>query len=86
MWLKLVLALVVAYTEVKVQVRDLVRVVGIVAPSAPRRDLYPGKIRYIEPQMVNDGKWAQETCGGYPSRGKSRESQAKFRVGTMWGL
>ena len=36
MWLNVVLTLRVAYPEVNVQVRDLVRVVGIVAPFAPR--------------------------------------------------
>ena len=40
----------VAYTEVKVQVRVLVRVVSIVAPFAPWRGRYPEKIRYIEPR------------------------------------
>ena len=36
MWLNVVLTPRVAYPEVNVQVRDLVRVVGIVAPFAPR--------------------------------------------------
>ena len=36
-----------AYPEVKVQVRDLVRVVGIVAPL-PHGVRYPGKILFIE--------------------------------------
>ena len=39
----------VAYSEVKFQVRDLVRVVGNVAPFAPRGSVF-GKIRFIEPQ------------------------------------
>ena len=39
----------VAYPEVKVQVRDLVIVVGIVAPFAPRGSVF-GEIRFIEPQ------------------------------------
>ena len=43
----------IAYTGVKVQVRDLVRTVGIVDPFAPRGSRYPGKIRFIEPQEVN---------------------------------
>ena len=37
------------YPEVKLQGRDLVRVVGIVAPFVPTGDWYPGKIRFIEP-------------------------------------
>ena len=41
-----------AYTGVKFQVRDLVRIVGIVDPFAPREGRYPGKIRFIEPQGV----------------------------------
>ena len=36
MWLNVVLTLRVAYPEVNVPVRDLVRGVGIVAPFAPR--------------------------------------------------
>ena len=39
----------VAYLEVNVQVRDQVRVVGIVVPFAPR-GRYPGKIRFMEPR------------------------------------
>ena len=37
----------VAYPEVKVQVRNLVRVVGIVSPFAFTGDRYPGKIHFI---------------------------------------
>ena len=39
----------VAYPEVKVQVRDIVRVVGIVAPFAPSGIGTKGKFRFIEP-------------------------------------
>ena len=39
----------VAYPEVIVQVRDLVRVVGIVAPFAPRGSVF-GELRCIEPR------------------------------------
>ena len=41
----------VAYLEVKVQVRDLVRVVGIVAPLCPTGCQYSGKIRCIGYKM-----------------------------------
>ena len=41
-----------ACPEVKVQVWDLMRVVGIVAPLPPV-GLYPGKICFIDPQGVN---------------------------------
>ena len=45
----------VGYPEFKVQVRDLVRIVGMVDPFAPRGGggLYLGEIRFIEPQEVN---------------------------------
>ena len=45
----------VAHPDVKVQVRDLVRVVGIVAPL-PHGGQYPGKIH-----RAPGGKWAHET-------------------------
>ena len=41
----------VAYPEVKVQVRDLVRIVGIVAPF-DQGDRYPGQILFIVPQEI----------------------------------
>ena len=63
----------------KVQVRDLVRVEGIVVPFALRESV-PGEIRFIEPQ---GGIWAQETCAGAPSSGTLRESQAKVRNRTV---
>ena len=76
MWLNVVR---VAYPEVKVQVRDLVRVVGIVAPFDPRGgDRYPGKIIFIESQEVN-GHRRPVPC--VPSSGMPRECQAKFRTG-----
>ena len=62
MFLKIVLTPRQAYPEVKLQGRDLMRVVGIVAPFAPMGVRYPGKIRFIEPQ--EGGEWAQETCAG----------------------
>ena len=52
----------VAYSEVKVQVQDLVRVVGIVVPS-PRGGHFSGKIRFTA-----GGIWAQETCVGCPQQ------------------
>ena len=47
----------VAYPEVKVQVRDLVRVVGIVAPLPQGAGSVPGNseiIRFIEKPGVQD--------------------------------
>ena len=40
----------VAYLEVKIQVRDLVRVVGIVAPFAPQVVGIPGKLFLPSPR------------------------------------
>ena len=40
----------VAYPEVNVQVRNLVRVVGIIAPSAPRVVGYRGKLFLPSPR------------------------------------
>ena len=42
-----------AYPEVKLQGRDLVRFVGIVAPFAPLEGRYPEKNRFIESQGGN---------------------------------
>ena len=77
MWLNVVLNdRRVAYPEVKVQIQNLVRVVGIVAPFGPRRGRYRGKIRFrnMRPAPVA------------PSRGTPRDSQAKLRDWTMRGL
>ena len=72
----------VADPDVKVHVRHLVRVVGIVAPSAPRGSV-PGEIRFIETQWVNGHR---RPVSGAASRGTPRESQTNFRYGTVWGL
>ena len=54
----------VAYPEVKVQVRDLVRVVGIVAAFAPR-----GSVRWENSfYRATGGKWAQATCARCPQQ------------------
>ena len=76
----------VAYTEVKVQVRDIVWVVGIVAPlphgvTVPRKNsFYPAL----------GGKRAHLCRVPPPPPSHSsftpRESQAKFRDVTVWGL
>ena len=72
----------VTHPEVKVQVRDLVRVVGIVAPL-PRGGSVFGENSFYRPP---EGRWAQETFPGAPSSGAPRESQANFRDGTVWVL
>ena len=48
----------VAKRNIKLQLRDLVRVVGIGAPLATRGDVIRGKFVYQAPA----GKWTQETC------------------------
>ena len=85
MFLKIVLTPRQAYPEVKLQGRDLMRVVGIVAPFAPMGVRYPGKIRFIEPQE-GGGNGHRRRVPGASSSGTPRESQANFRVVTVWGL
>ena len=50
-----------AYPEVKLQGRDLVRVVGIVAPFAP---MGAGTRENSFYRTTGGGVWAQETCAG----------------------
>ena len=56
---------------------------GYFCSLCPTGGRYPGKIRFIEPQGVNGHR---RPVPGAPSSGVTRESQAKFRNGTMWGL
>ena len=67
----------VAYPEVKVQVRDLVRVVGIVASFVPRGSVFGENSFYRAPGGNGPGT---------PSSSTPRESKAKFRDRTVWGL
>ena len=61
-----------AYPEVKVQVRDLVRVVGIVAPFDQVGIAPPGKNSFYR---VPRGKWAQESVSpAAVCHGRARES------------
>ena len=73
----------VAYPEVKVQVRDLVRVVSIVAPLAPSGVSIRENSFYRAP----GGKWAQETCAGCHQRryatGEPGKVQGWYRVGIV---
>ena len=81
MWLNVVR---VAYPEVKVQVRDLVRVVGIVAPFDPRGGgSVPGKNYFYR---VPGGKWAEETCAVCPEQRFATGVPGKVQDGTVWGL
>ena len=72
----------IAYPEIKVQVRDLVRVVGIVGPFAQWGVSIQGKFVLSSPK----GFIHRRPVPGAPSSGTPRESQAKFRDGTVWGL
>ena len=74
----------VAYPEVKVQVRDLVRVVGIVSPVAPRGSVF-GKIRFIEQQGINGHR---RLMPGAPQRyatGEPGKAQGRDRMGIVEG-
>ena len=67
----------IAYPEVKVQVRDLVRVVGIVAPFAPRGSVF-GELRCIEPRgQMGTGDLCrvlqQQYATGEPGKVQGRE-------------
>ena len=76
----------VAYPEVKVQVRDLVRVMCIVAPFAPRGIGTRGNSFYRAPV----GKWAQETYAGCAQEryatGEPGKVQGRDRVGIVEGF
>ena len=65
----------VAHPEVKVQVRDLVRVVGIVAPLIRGISVFRIK-SYNQAQDVDEHK---RPMPGAPSNGIPRESHANFR-------
>ena len=56
---------------------------GYCCPLCPDGGRYPGKIRFIEPQ---GGNGSRRRAPGASSSGTPRESQANFRVGTVWGL
>ena len=64
----------VAYPEVTVQVRDLVRFVGIIAPLPHGESVFGESSIYRDPGC----KWAQETCAGCPlaevRHGRARQS------------
>ena len=75
----------VAYPEVKVQVRDLVRVVVIVDPLPVGGSVFGEKSFYLAPGC----KWAQETCDGCPqqlyAKGEPGKVQGRDRVGIVEG-
>ena len=75
----------VAYPDVKVQIRDIVRVVCIVAPFTPRGISVRGQFVLSSPR----GKWAQEPCAGCPQQkyptGKPGKVQGRDHVGIVEG-
>ena len=86
MWLNVVLNdHRVAYPYVKVQVRELVRVVGIVALFAQRRPL-PGTNSFYRALA---SKWAQTICSGCPQQryamGEPGKVQGQDRMGIVEG-
>ena len=68
--------------EVKVQGRDLVRIVGFITRFALLEAGTRGK--FVLSSFRGNGP--RKRVQGAPSRGTLRESQANFRVGTVWGL
>ena len=72
----------VAYPEVKVQVRDLMRVVGIVSPLSHGGGwgLVFGENSFYRAQGVNGHS---RPVPGAPRSSTPRENQAKFRDGTV---
>ena len=71
----------VAYTEVNIQVRDLIRVVGIVVPFAPW-----GLFGEISFYRAPGGKLAQETCVGCPQGRHTTEKQGKVQERDRMGI
>ena len=78
----------VGYPEVKVQVRDLVRVVGIVAalPHGMWAGSVPGEKSFYR---APGAKWAQEISARYPqqrcAQGEPDNDQGRYRVGIVEG-
>ena len=71
----------VAYPEVKVQVRDLVRVVGFVAPFAPRGDGTRGKFVLSSPS----GKMGTiDLCRVRPGAVRHGIARQRSRTGPCW--
>ena len=64
----------IAYPEVKVQVRDLVQVLSIVASFVPRGSVFEENSFYRAP----GGKWAQETCAVFPHQQYTTGEPGKF--------
>ena len=83
MWLNVVLTAQVAHPEVKVLVRDLVRVVGFFPPLPRGGSVFVDKSFYRAPA----GRWAQETCAGCPQQryitGEPGKVQGRDRVGIV---
>ena len=72
----------VAYPEVKVQVWDLVLVLGIVVPFGPRGSVL-GEILFYRAQ---GGKWAQEACAECPKQRYATEEPSKAQGRDCMGI
>ena len=83
MWLNVVLTPRQAYSEVKLQGRYLVRVVGIVAPFAP---LGVGTGRKSVSSRPRGEMGTGDLCRGVLNSGSPRENRANFKDETVWEL
>ena len=72
-----------AYPDVKLQGRDLMRVVGIIATFAPLGASTRGKFVLSSP---GGGNGPRRCVPGALSSGTPRGSRVNFRVGAVWGL
>ena len=72
----------VAYPEVNVQVRNLVRVVGIVASFDPRVSVL-GEYSFCR---AKGDKWALKTCARCPQQRYNMGEPGKVRDRAVWGL
>ena len=75
-----------AYPEVKLQGRDLVQVVGIVAPFAHMGAGSREKFVLSSPGGGGGENEPRRRVSGANSSGTLRESQANFKVGTVLDL
>ena len=72
----------VAYPEVKVQVQDLVRIVGIIGPLPQEASVF-GKNSFYRAPMC---KWAQETCVRCPQHQYAMGEPCKDQVRDLVGI
>ena len=68
----------VAYPEVKVQVRDLVRV-WVLLPPLSHWGYVPGENLFYRAPLWGGVEWAQETCAGCPQQRYATEEPGKVQ-------